>query len=97
MTNVIIDDYTGRAENSTKQPIPIENIEVEARPKSSGSLPEDFSPWLVSRDKTIDNQPPETTNKSTDEPAWGSCPRRVRNPRTAREIVEEMKRNRKGV
>ena len=97
MTHVIIDDYTSREENSTKQPITTENLDVEARPKPSGSLTEDFSPWLVSRDKTIDNQPPETTNKSTDEPAWGSCPRRVRNPRTAREIVEEMKRNRKRV
>ena len=96
MTNVIIDDYTIPAEDSTEQPILTENLDVKARPKPSGSQAEDFSPWLVGRDKTVGDEPPETANGLTDEPAWGSRPRRLRNARSVQEIVEQMKRNRKG-
>jgi hypothetical protein len=90
-----IDDYAIQAEDAAEHPILTEIIDVEARPKPSGSQTEDFSPWLVGHDKTVGDQPPETYNKLGDEPQWGSCPRRPRGPRTAREIVEQIKRNSK--
>jgi hypothetical protein len=95
MANVTIDDYTIRVEDSAEQSIRNENIGVKVRPKPSGSQTEDFSPWLAGRDKTVGEQPPETANKLTDQPAWVSCPRRPRTARTVKAIVEEMKRNSK--